>query len=266
MQPKKPLLIVAAAAMVPRQANGEFDENLWRHAGDNETLYGPMKVIHVRDIDTKFKPYPDIDPKIRDTLDNGGLNHICSSCNQTGCLCPDLGGPLFAPFAPVYENCQGTNGGGLRCYCSSALDARPCNGIDGYTTGCSNPALCTAKSAQGFFCEPQRWDQDPRLANMTAAAVFYDYRTITIGAGANIIAVAQAVAQRGHEGYEGTTYPMAASSTPTATAMPQMSENGKASNKAVGAGGAAIAAAVGAASLMGPWMDGRSGQVFFVCM
>lgn len=247
MQSKELPRIAVAAIMMLGQANGQREnDNTSSHSGDNGTLYGPLKVIHVSHVPSTFKTYPNNAPQMRNGLDNGGLDQTCSGCNQTGCLCPDLVS-FFEPFARLCENCRSQPGGELRCYCSPALQASPCNGTEGYMTRCSDSALGNDSAPSlSSYCEPQRWDQDPMLTRLTVPTVVYDYATMTIKPGANVSQMARMAAQKNQEVSQD-------SMTLMTTAVPPTAEPENASNsRIVSVGVAAIAAAAGAAFLMGP--------------
>ncbi|KAL8700544.1 MAG: hypothetical protein Q9201_005395 [Fulgogasparrea decipioides] len=256
MQPKKLLPVAAGAAMLPQQVNGQangeqaFDSSNTT-VSDLKTHYGPMKVIHIQSVPATWKQYPNIDPEIRKQIDNGGLDHTCSSCNETGCLCPDLI-RHFAPFASLCEDCRGTNGGGLRCYCSPALKASPCSVVrrhsEGAFTGCDDQVQCNNSAPPVFFCEAAPFYDNPALATLTAASVVYDVRTITVEPEVryNVTQLAHLPQQHEVVGPEPTAPP-----EPIITTLSQKPEPGKASTNAAGAGAAAAAAAAGAAFVMG---------------
>ncbi|KAL8787584.1 MAG: hypothetical protein Q9213_002146 [Squamulea squamosa] len=141
MKTKKILPVAAAAVMITHEANCQqkfpFEGDIAKGSSNvNETLYGPLKVIELPGTshNTSFVPYPDIDPEIRKNITNGGLGIICSSCNATGCICPDNIDGLFDDC----EGCRGTQYGGIRCYCSPALAAGACNTARDHITGCDD--------------------------------------------------------------------------------------------------------------------------------
>ncbi|KAL8737489.1 MAG: hypothetical protein Q9181_001619 [Wetmoreana brouardii] len=247
MQPKKLLPVAAAATMVSQQAHGQvngeqaFDSSN-SSISDLETHYGPMKVIDIQSVPVTWKQYPNIDPEIRKQISNGGLDHTCSGCNETGCLCPDLS-PHFAPFTSLCENCRGTNGGGLRCYCSPALKASPCSVVrrhsEGAFVGCDDQVQCNNSAPPVFFCEAAPFYDNPALATLTAASMVYDVRTITVEPGAGYNATQLAHLPQQHEVFrpEPTAPP-----EPIVTILSQKPEAGKASTNAAGAGVAAAAA------------------------
>ncbi|KAL8949890.1 MAG: hypothetical protein Q9222_004047, partial [Ikaeria aurantiellina] len=173
-----------------------------------------------------------MDLETRNQISNGGLDITCSSCNQIGCICPE---PI--PHLDRFcENCRGTNNGDLRCYCTPALVANPCNRSEGGNPHCDGPDELCKDAPPIYFCDAEPWFANPDLATMTAAAVVYDFKTMAIDPGVNITSVAQR-----------TNYPeLIATATPTfppmvAVASPQPA-SGKASKKIVGAGAAAAAA------------------------
>lgn len=184
----------------------------------NETIYGALKVIDVPHYPTIFRNYPSIDPKTRDDIHNGGLDPVCGSCNSTGCLCPDYSkNDNFYP--ELCELCRLMEGGGLRCYCSPALDSTPCNGTGPKLTGCNDhPEECKENDTTPlYFCEPQNWDQNPALKDLKAASVVYDIKTVTLlppGLGAATTNTAQ-------------------TSQPTGQALSSRAETGGASRAAV---------------------------------
>lgn len=236
MQPKKLLPVAAAAAMAPQQANGQqrFD-SAFTNASSPATLFGPLKAIQIYGNPATWKSYPNIDPEIRKTIGNGGLDHTCSNCNQTGCLCPDMGAP-FAAFEGLCENCRGIPGGGLRCYCSPALQASPCSYKAeslGEDARCDDQPACNNGSQPAPpFCEAAPWTDNPGLASLSHASVIYDVRTLAVlPPGRQTIAAAE----------------------PVITAPSQKAEPGKGYKNAVSAGkaAAAAAAAAGAAFVMG---------------
>ncbi|KAL8919875.1 MAG: hypothetical protein Q9172_004780 [Xanthocarpia lactea] len=239
--------VSAAALMITHTANCQqgfpFEGDIAKGSAHvNETLYGPVKVIELPGIyhPTRFVPYPDIDPEIRKNITNGGLGIICSSCNATGCICPDTIDGLF----DACEGCRGTKDGGIRCYCSPALGAGPCNTYRDRLTSCKDdPELCK-KLAPVFYCEAQPWYQNPELAAMTAAAVVYDFKTMTIEPGADVTALAQQGSPA--EVVQG------AAGAPLTVAFSPKPQQGTSSKNIVGAGVAAAAVAVGAAFLMRP--------------
>ncbi|KAL8710268.1 MAG: hypothetical protein Q9225_007316 [Loekoesia sp. 1 TL-2023] len=180
MQPKKVLEAAAAtaAAILPKQGQSQqlFDN---ARADGNETIYGPLKVIDIPRFPSTFNKYPDIDPEIRKNINNGGLDPTCGSCNETGCLCPDLIHKNIS-FGGLCEHCRGMDGGGLRCYCSPALDGTPCHTTGPALTGCNDqPEQCN-NTLPVYFCEPQNWDQNPNLTNLATPSVVYDFKKITI--------------------------------------------------------------------------------------
>ena len=185
MQPKKALLIRALAASsaltLPKQGQAQGQDQQLFDIGPvaNETIYGPLKVIDIPRYPSTFHEYPNIEPEIRKLIENGGLVHTCGSCNQTGCLCPDMNHPNIS-FNGLCEYCRGMEGGGLRCYCSPALEASPCNTTEPPTTGCADQPEQCHDALPVYFCEPQKWDQNPGLTNLATPSVVYDVQKITV--------------------------------------------------------------------------------------
>lgn len=252
MKAKKILPVAAAAVMITHKANCQqyYGPNVDVYYGPNvdvggdiarggsnpnETLYGPLKAIELPggSHPTRFVPYPDIDPEIRTKITNGGLGIICSSCNATGCICPDN----IDGLTDVCDFCRGTKDGGIRCYCSPALSAAPCNTMHDHSFGCTdNPELCK-HAPTTYFCEAQPWYQDPRLANTAAGVTVYNFKTMRILPEADITKWAERGIE--HEDVLGAgnyTHP----------------EEGTATKNVVGTGVAAAAVAAGVAFLMGP--------------
>lgn len=160
MQQKQSLSVAAAATMIFQGTSGQMDQDDAFHYGiGNATLFRALKVIQVAHVSLTFKTYADDDAKMRDSLNNGGLENTCTGCNQTGCFCPDLVPPL-EPLARLCEHCRCQPGGGLRCY-----------------------------------CEPQRWDQEPMLARLGVPTVVYDYRIVIINRGARITHITHTLTQ-----------------------------------------------------------------------
>ncbi|KAI4186976.1 MAG: hypothetical protein LQ346_005582 [Caloplaca aetnensis] len=178
MQPKKVLSAATAAALLPRRANGQslFDD-AGKPIGTNETIYGPLKVIEIPKFPSTYHQYPDdIPPETRKVLINGGLHPICGNCNSTGCMCPDRDSIAFNGLC---EGCRVTGVGALRCYCSPALDATPC-GDPNPATECKDQVQDCQDVLPLYFCEPQRWDQNPELQNLATPSVVYDFQSATI--------------------------------------------------------------------------------------
>ncbi|KAL9604933.1 MAG: hypothetical protein Q9219_000121 [cf. Caloplaca sp. 3 TL-2023] len=179
MQTKKALLAAVAAALLSDQGHGQklFDS---QNPDGNETIYGPLKVIDIPHYPMKFRPYPKIDPETRETLHNGGIEPMCGSCNSTGCLCPEMPDDHGVHFNGLCEGCRTMDAGGLRCYCSPALDASPCNATRDLLTACNDqPDQCKDALAL-YFCEPQQWDQNPGLKKLATPSVVYGIQTATI--------------------------------------------------------------------------------------
>ncbi|KAL8673038.1 MAG: hypothetical protein Q9168_002530 [Polycauliona sp. 1 TL-2023] len=218
----------------------------------NETLYGPLKVIELpggTSHPTKFVPYPDIDPEVRKGIANGGLGIICSSCNATGCICPES----IPDLSSVCDFCRGTKDGGLRCYCSPALFASACNTISGeHISSCDGMhELCTKMPAV-FFCEAQPWYQDPRLQNLTASVVVYDFKELTMTPDADVAMWAQRGMDQERVIGPGN-YSNGAEGDDVWKSLNKPSEMvSRGSRNVVGAGVAAAAVAGGFAFLMGP--------------
>ncbi|KAL8930135.1 MAG: hypothetical protein Q9208_000752 [Pyrenodesmia sp. 3 TL-2023] len=238
MQPKKVLSAATAAALLPRRADSQslFDD-AGKPKGANETIYGPLKVIEIPRFPSTFHEYPDkIDPETRKVLINGGLHPICGNCNSTGCSCPDRDSITFNGLC---EGCRATGDGALRCYCSPALDATPCGGPDAITK-CKDQVEDCQNVLPLYFCEPQRWDQNPELQNLATPSVVYDFQSATImPPGVNAL----------------PTDPFDRGQTLLPTQGPQFAQAqdpqpGSAGKKGANAGAAAIAVAAAAAWMM----------------
>lgn len=199
MLQKKLLLKIASAIAatlfsITAQGQGLFDNG---KVTGNETIYGALKVIDIPHYPTTFIKYPIIDPEIRKSINNGGLDPTCSSCNDTGCLCPDLAHQNIS-FGGLCEHCRGMEGGGLRCYCSPALDGTPCNTTGPALTACNDQTEQCNNTLPVYFCEPQNWDQNPALIDLASPSVVYDVQKITVtppGLGAAVTNTAQASQQ-----------------------------------------------------------------------
>ncbi|KAL8933104.1 MAG: hypothetical protein Q9216_006525 [Gyalolechia sp. 2 TL-2023] len=202
MQPKKVLLKIASAIIATLLSIGAQGQALFDNGKitGNETIYGALKVIDIPQYPTAFVNYPDINAELRKSIYNGGLDPTCSSCNETGCLCPDLTHHNIS-FGGLCEHCRGMEGGGLRCYCSPALDGTPCNTTGPTLTACNDHAEECNNTLPLYFCEPQNWDQDPALTDLATASVVYDFQKITVlppglgGAVTNTVSAAQQTEQ-----------------------------------------------------------------------
>ncbi|KAL8992870.1 MAG: hypothetical protein Q9169_006778 [Polycauliona sp. 2 TL-2023] len=274
MKGKRLVPIAAAGILITHKASCErsnndgfpFPPDIARGSSNpNETLYGPLKVIEFPGGNvshpTKFTPYPDIDPTIREKISNGGLAITCSSCNATGCICPDA----IANISSVCDFCRGTTDGGLRCYCSPALVAGACNTVKDKVWGCGgNHELCS-KVPSIFFCEAQPWYQDPRLANISEQSYgtefgrfqAWDFKELIFTPDSDITAWAQ----RGQDKEEALgpgnySEPLGAdtlkSTTKKKVPVVRDDDESKGSKSMVGAGVAAAAVAGGVAFLMLP--------------
>lgn len=233
MQLKKVLSAAAAATLIPPQANGQqlFDDAS-KSRGANETIYGPLKVIEIPHFPSIFENYPDMDAELRKKINNGGLDPICSECNDTGCFCPDKHSNIS--FNGLCEGCRATGDGALRCYCSPALDATPCGGPIALT-GCGDqPEQCN-HALDTYFCEPQNWDQNPGLQTLATPSVIYDFKKATVmppGIG---------------------TLPTDPAQPGTKALLPEGAQPGSASKKGMNVGAAAVAGAAVAAWAMEPY-------------
>ncbi|KAL8827289.1 MAG: hypothetical protein Q9170_007075 [Blastenia crenularia] len=169
MEPNKIISLTAGAAGVAVAAGAQRQQKSDAvytplDTTDKESIYGPLKVIkipHQPLLPATFKNYPNIDPDVRKGINNGGLDSTCSTCNDTGCLCPDLTHHNIS-FGDLCENSRGTFGGGS------------------LNQGCNDhPEQCNG-TFPVYFCEPQRWDQDPALKDLNTPTAVYDFAKETI--------------------------------------------------------------------------------------
>ncbi|KAL8733322.1 MAG: hypothetical protein Q9166_002146 [cf. Caloplaca sp. 2 TL-2023] len=261
MQPKKLLPVAATAASMPQQADGQLPPSTEFARGNRyNATYGPLKAIEFPGDAHKvnFTPYPDFIPaENRINVTNGGLGIVCSSCNATGCLCPDN----MDAIRRICEGCQGTAGGGVRCYCDPRLRASPCNTQTPPTISCDDgfaPRPVCENVPQTFFCEPNPWQQNPDLkfweslgpdqANNVVSAFVYGFGAIEVKPGANVTEMVEKQA-KGQAAPPMVIIPDYQEQS-VQVVQPQQVPTGKGSKNTARTGAAVAAAAAGATFMM----------------